>query len=112
MMGTSPEIVPVIIDRRDDVRRFLQHQYGENYYGANPDYFEWLYMSSPCNWFSKQRDAGWLPINVVLNDDGSLGAVHAFVPFDLWTATEPAAGIWDIEWINRTRIAGIGRMLA
>lgn len=104
--------MPLGIADTERVRAFLQAQYGERYYGADARYFDWLYRQSPCEWFAPERARGRLPANAVLNDDGTLGAVHTFVPFDAWTPWRGSAGIWDIEWITRMTRRGVGRALA
>jgi hypothetical protein len=108
----APHVVHLGIERAEDVRGFLRTQYGEDHYGAELRYFDWLYAQSPCRWFGGERAAGRLPVNAVLNTDGALAAIHAFVPFDLWSPWGGGIGIWDVEWINGSGIRGAGRALA
>jgi hypothetical protein len=109
---STPAVTPLPLARADDVRRFLRAIYGDGHYGAEARYFEWLYLNSPCRWFAAERAAGWLPVNAILDADGGLAAIHAFVPFDAHTPWGGEVGIWDLEWINGSGIKGGGRALA
>jgi hypothetical protein len=93
-------------------KAFLRANYGAGFYGAEDRYFDWIYRDSPCGWFVSERAEGRLPINVVRGDDGTIAAIHAFLPFDARTPWGGQVGIWDLEWINASAPPGTGRMLA
>lgn len=95
-----------------DARAFLRTHYGPAFYGADQAYFDWLYQESPCAWFASARELGEIPVNVVRDEAGAIGAIHAFVPFDAATPWGGTRGVWDLEWINGSGIRGAGRALA
>jgi len=105
-------ILPHTSSEIEDVKKFLRANYGANFYGANNEYFNWLYLQSPCRWFQKHRDAGLIPVNSIRQDNGDIGALQAFVPFDLLMQNDLGRGAWDLEWINASGIRGAGRALA
>lgn len=109
---TSPAVVQLEIGQEEAIGHFLRRHYGDGFYGADPAYFSWLFMQSPCHWFAPQRDEGKLPANAVLTDSGEIGALHTFVPFDVITPWGGRVGVWDLDWINGTGIPGAGRALA
>ncbi|MBF0094806.1 MAG: hypothetical protein HQL34_09710 [Alphaproteobacteria bacterium] len=109
---TTPAVVPLSVDRAEHVRRFLRAIYGEGHYGAETRYFDWLYQESPCRWFAEDRRRRRLPVNAILDGEGGLAAVHAYLPFDARTPWGGEVGVWDVEWINGSGVRGGGRALA
>lgn len=111
-MASNLKIHRLRLEDGERARVFLRAQYGENFYGADEAYFDWLYCQSPCDWFEAERAQGHLPINAVLTETGDIGAIHAFVPFDCHVEGTLQRGVWDLEWINGSGIKGAGRALA
>lgn len=96
--------VPKVLD-------FIRTQYGDHYFGADERFFSWLYLDTPCQWFSLRSKEGFIPANAILGASGEILALHVFIPFDASTPWGGTKGIFDEEWINGSGIRGLGRIL-
>ena len=97
------KISPLDENRADDVMSYLRLQYGEDTYCADPVYFRWLHIDSPCDWYRGYREKGCMPVNALLNGEGGIVGVHTYVPFDAKTPWRGVRGAWDIDWVHTTK---------
>jgi len=111
-MSAPMQIVPLYEHHIQGAIEFLKKHYGEQYYGANETYFNWLYVRSACGWFEPLRLDGRIPANGVLGSEGELLALHTYLPFDGVLHGSSFKGLFDEEWINGSNIRGVGRALA
>jgi hypothetical protein len=110
---TAPELEKALPrDSLPAVLTFLRKFYGQSFYGADETYFDWQYLQAPCRWFAARASEGRLPVNAFRDANGTILALHAFIPFDACIDGGICRGVWDAEWINGSGIRGLGRRLA
>jgi hypothetical protein len=82
---------------------------GGSYFGADDKYVQWMYFDSPLktNIVEKEKYS----ILAFLNKKGTILALDAFLPWCTYVGGEAVTTIWDIEWINFSKIKGLGREL-
>lgn len=99
-------------DELDRFCNFLKVHYGDEHYGADKRYVDWLYQQSPSSWLTVKQREREAPVNILIDSASDILSVHAFVPFDARTFWGGSFGIWDLEWINGGGPKGSGRRLA
>ncbi|MDK2954755.1 MAG: hypothetical protein PWQ57_251 [Desulfovibrionales bacterium] len=96
------------LEQLGQLQRILYDFFGENYYGAHVDYFNWQYRDSL---FSESVAGANRYTVFVAREDDRILALDAFLPWKTYIRKEPIQTMWDIEWINTSDIKGIGRKL-
>jgi len=83
----------------------LQDFFGKNYYGAKKEFIQWQYKNSVF-----QRDKDNYSILAAFKNENIL-AIDAFLPWKFIIDGKEKSGNWDIEWLNNSKIKGLGRKL-
>lgn len=85
--------------------QLLGRLYQENYYGISKEFLKWKYRTPFFNNLVKQ---GEHPIMVAV-EHNKVMAFEAFLPMATSVSGNLYTTIWTTEWMNNSRIAGLGR---
>lgn len=83
----------------------LQDFFGKNYYGAQKKFIQWQYKNSV---FQKEKKE--YSILAAFKDD-KIMAIDAYLPWKFYIDGKECTAVWDIEWLNNSKIKGLGRKL-
>lgn len=81
----------------------------ESYFGADNKYVRWQYFDSPFK--TTMVDKNQYSMLVFLDEDRNILALDAFLPWKTYVDGKEAKTVWDIEWMNFSKIKGLGREL-
>jgi len=81
----------------------------ESYYGADDRYVQWQYFDSPFKTTITGEDD--YSIVVFLDEKKTILALEAFLPWKTFVNGKEISTVWEMEWINFSRIKGLGREL-
>lgn len=89
----------------DQYIRILQNFFGKNYYAAKKKFIQWQYKNSV---FHKEFDH----YSILAAFHGTeILAIDAFLPWRFYIDGKDYGSNWDIEWLNNSKIKGLGRRL-
>lgn len=80
-----------------------------SYFGADDRYVRWQYFDSPFK--TTMVGENEYSILVFFDEDRNILALDAFLPWKTYVDGKEAKTVWDIEWMNFSKIKGLGREL-
>ncbi len=89
----------------DQYIEIVKEFFGENYYGSKKEFLKWQYKDSPF-----QKDKDHYSIYAAFDNDKIL-AIDAFLAWKFYCEGKELDAVWDIEWLNNSKIKGLGREL-
>lgn len=89
----------------DQYIEVLKEFFGINYYGAQKEFIQWQYKSSV---FQKDKD-NYSILAAFYND--KIMAIDAYLPWKFFIDGKEYSAVWDIEWLNNSKVKGLGRKL-
>ncbi len=81
----------------------------ESYFGADDKYVRWQYFDSPFKTTMVDKDQ--YSMLVFLDAKKKILALDAFLPWKTYVDGKEVKTVWDIEWMNFSKIKGLGREL-
>jgi len=83
----------------------LKDFFGQNYYGSDIKFIEWQYKNSV---FQKENEG----YSILAAFKGNqIMAIDAYLPWKFYCDGKEHSALWDIEWLNNSKIKGLGRRL-
>jgi hypothetical protein len=81
----------------------------ESYFGADDKYVQWQYFDSPFKTTMVDKDQ--YSMLVFLDANKNILALDAFLPWKTYVDGKEVKTVWDIEWMNFSKIKGLGKEL-
>jgi hypothetical protein len=91
------------------IRQLRDFVGSETYFGADDKYVRWQYFDSPFK--TTIVDTNRYSMLAFFDADKNILALDAFLPWKTYIGGKEVKTVWDIEWMNFSKIKGLGREL-